>query len=221
MNSRALKGLVLAAGSVAAAVGAGGAAGAAVSASAPTAAQVVQHKADTTAFKMVRSSGAVADKCLYGAYAKVYITPIEGAEKMVVKAYHLPPKTEFDFFVTQVPDAPFGLSWYQGDIETNKYGTGYATFIGRFNEETFTVAPGSTAAPVVHSSPIPDAPSNPATRPVHQYHLGLWFNSPEDAQKAGCSPAVTPFNGEHDAGVQALSTRQFPAQAGPLSQIES
>jgi hypothetical protein len=220
MNSRALKGVALAAGALAAAVGAGGTAGAAISAtSAPAAA--VSHKADTTSFRMVRSSGAVADKCLYGAYAKVYVTPLEGVEKMVVKVHNLPPKTEFDFFVIQTPDAPFGMSWYQGDIETNKYGDGYGTFVGRFNEETFTVAPGSTAAPVVHSSPIADASSNPATAPVHQYHLGLWFNSPRDAHKAGCSPTVTPFNGEHDAGVQALSTRQFPALAGPLSQIES
>ena len=32
-------------------------------------------------------------------------------------------------------------------------------------------------------------------------------------------PAVTPFNGEHNAGVQALSTCNFPDQAGPLRQI--
>jgi len=27
-----------------------------------------------------------------------------------------------------------------------------------------------------------------------------------------------PFNGEHDAGVQALNTRNFPDQSGPLRQ---
>jgi hypothetical protein len=52
------------------------------------------------------------------------------------------------------------------------------------------------------------------------YHLGLWFNSPTDAAAAGCPNTVTPFNGEHNAGVQALSTRNFPDQAGPLSQIQ-
>ena len=42
----------------------------------------------------------------------------------------------------QVPDAPFGLSWYQGDLESDKYGKAKGTFVGRFSEETFLVAPG-------------------------------------------------------------------------------
>lgn len=50
--------------------------------------------------------------------------------------------TEFDLFVIQVPDAPFGLSWYQGGIETNGRGRASETFVGRFNIETFIVAPG-------------------------------------------------------------------------------
>ena len=49
----------------------------------------------------------------------------------------LPPNTDFDLFVIQVPNKPFGLSWYQGDIETNKDGVGYGEFIGRFSIETF------------------------------------------------------------------------------------
>jgi hypothetical protein len=52
------------------------------------------------------------------------------------------------------------------------------------------------------------------------YHLGLWFNDPEDAANAGCLDTVTPFNGEHNAGVQALSTRNFPPFEGPLGQLE-
>jgi len=56
---------------------------------------------------------------------------------------------------------------------------------------------------------------------VQMYHLGLWFNSPKDAVAAGCAGATTPFNGEHDAGVQALSTRNFRDLAGPLRQIHS
>jgi hypothetical protein len=52
------------------------------------------------------------------------------------------------------------------------------------------------------------------------YHLGLWFNSPSDALKAGCSGNVTPFNGEHNAGIQALNTSNFPDNAGPLIQVK-
>ena len=51
------------------------------------------------------------------------------------------------------------------------------------------------------------------------FHLGLWFDSPEDAEAAGCPNTVTPFNGAHDAGIQALSTRNFPQLEGPLSKI--
>ena len=73
----------------------------------------------------------------------------------------------------------------------------------------------------MHEAPIKDASSNPATAPVHQYHLGLWFNDPAAAQAAGCGGAVTPFNGDHNAGVQVLSTRQFPALNGPLHKVLS
>jgi hypothetical protein len=179
-----------------------------------------QHHADAR-FTMVRSAGAEATGCLPYAGAKVKITELEGAERMDVRARGLLPNTEYDLFITQVPDAPFGLSWYQGDLETDRYGKGEATFIGRFNEETFSVAPGVAPAPVRHSTPIADASTNPVTAPVHQYHVGLWFNSPEDATRAGCGTAVTPFNGEHDAGVQVLSTRNFPAGDGPLGRIGS
>ena len=116
--------------------------------------------------------------------------------------------------------APFGLAWYQGDIETNKYGVGHQRFIGRFSIETFAVAPGSAPAPSVFNSAFPDATLNPPFNPIQMYHLGLWFNSPKDAVAAGCAGAVTPFNGPHNAGVQALSTRDAPDQAGPLRKIQ-
>lgn len=174
-----------------------------------------------TEFEMIRSTAAVNAGCLQNAGADVTIRSTGPVEVMKVKAHDLPPNTEFDLFVIQVPNAPFGLSWYQGDLQSDKKGRAEGTFIGRFSIETFTVAPGTAPAPVVHSSPpFPDADTNPATAPVHQYHLGLWFNSPNDAQAAGCPNAVTPFNGDHTAGIQALSTRQFPAGEGPLRRIQ-
>jgi hypothetical protein len=51
------------------------------------------------------------------------------------------------------------------------------------------------------------------------YHLGLWFNSPDDAKNAGCPSTVTPFNGEHNAGVQVLNTSNFPDLQGPLVNV--
>jgi hypothetical protein len=92
--------------------------------------------------------------------------------------------------------------------------------VGRFSIETFSVAPGSTDAPVVHEDPpFPDAATNPQFAPVHQFHLGLWFGSPDTAEAAGCPANVTPFNGDHTAGIQALSTRNFDALDGPLNRI--
>jgi hypothetical protein len=51
-------------------------------------------------------------------------------------------------------------------------------------------------------------------------HLGLWFNSPDDARKAKCPATVTPFNGEHNAGIQVLNTSNFPNNAGPLLKLK-
>lgn len=176
--------------------------------------------AQNSSFNMVRSVVAEAAGCLPKATARVTISSIGIAEVMSIEARGLPPNTDFDAFVIQLPNAPFGLSWYQGDIKTDEKGTGVANFIGRFNEETFIVAPGSGPAPVKHTGgPFPDANVNPATHPVHTYHIGLWFNSPLDAASAGCGGAVTPFNGTHNAGTQALTTRNFGV-LGPLGRIQ-
>jgi len=172
--------------------------------------------ANNNVFAMVRSSGAVSAGCLLNALGRVTISPRGPVENMHVEVTGLPPNTEFDLFVIQLPNAPFGLSWYQGDIETDSTGRGVGDFVGRFSIETFIVAPGSGPAPVVH--PV-DASSNPATAPVHTLHLGLWFGSAAAAVAAGCPGTVTPFNGDHTAGIQALSTRQFANTNGPLRRI--
>ena len=163
-------------------------------------------------------AGAVR-QCLPNARGEVNIDAGDSAELMSVKVEGLPANTAFDVFVIQVPNLPFGLSWYQGDLTTNAKGKGKARFVGRFNVETFIVAPDVAPAPVVHETPIPDAGANPRTGPVHTYHLGIWFNSPDDARAAGCPDAVTPFNGEHNAGIQVLNTGTFPDDQGPLAQL--
>lgn len=184
----------------------------------------VAGAATSTSFKMVRSGGAVAADCLEGANANVTIDSLGPVEVMKVSANHLPPNREFDLFVTQLPNGPFGVSWYQGDLQTDGDGHAEGRFIGRFSVETFAVAPGSGPAPVVHDGgQFPDASSNPAFAPVHTFHLGMWFNSPKAAQAAGCTGndiVRTPFNGVHNAGVQALSTRNFGDANGPLRKIQ-
>lgn len=173
---------------------------------------------DHVSFNMIVSRGA--STCLPNAQAKVKIISDGTAEDMFLVASGLPPNTGFDFFVIQVPNAPFGLSWYQGDVQSDADGDAVQHFRGRFSIETFIVAPGVAPAPVVFNGPFPDASANPATNPVQTYHLGLWFNSPADAMEAGCPGTLTPFNGEHNAGIQVLNTSNFPIDNGPLRHLQ-
>jgi hypothetical protein len=171
-------------------------------------------------FEMVRSPGLAAfPLCVPQAHGIVQITSEGTVEIMDVFFSGLPPNTDFDFFVIQVPNPPFGLCWYQGDVETDALGRAAEQFVGRFNVETFIVAPGVASAPIVFGSPNPSVGQNPQTGPVQIYHLGLWFNNPADAVKAGGPGTVTPFNGEHQGGVQVLNTSNFTG-AGPLSAIQ-
>src|SRR5215472_11088656 len=172
---------------------------------------------DSIKFSMVVSAGAKT--CLPKASATVQITAAGPVEIMDVVVEGLPANTDFDLFVIQVPRGPFGLSWYQGDIQTDKNGRGHHRFVGRFSIETFAVAPGSAPAPVVFNGPFPDASLNPSFNPIQMYHLGVWFDSPKAAQEAGCPATLTPFNGEHNAGIQVLNTSNFPDDHGPLRNV--
>ena len=171
-------------------------------------------------FDMPVSAGAAS--CLPDATAHVTITPHGATDEMHVRASGLPANTDFDLFVIQVPTAPFGFSWYQGDIETDDNGIGNGDFVGRFSVETTVIDLNTAAAPVVFQT---DAASNPApldlaASSIQTYHLGLWFDRPKDAAKAGCPNTQTPFNGKHNAGIQVLNTANAPVDFGPLRNVK-
>lgn len=172
--------------------------------------------ADKASFAMNRSSGLPAT-CAPKAKATVKIQTVGFAEKMTVTVSGLKPNTALDLFAIQVPNFPFGLGWYVGDLEAGYDGKVTKTFISRFSVETFAVAIGQAPAPVKHPG---DADKNPTFKPIHTLHLGAWFNSPVDAAKNGCATALTPFNGEHNAGIQVLSTNGFSDLKGPLGKID-
>jgi hypothetical protein len=162
--------------------------------------------ADSFSFKLVPSPNIAA--CLPKAGGRVTITPGSLNDTMKISIHGMPAKAGFDLFVIQQPLAPFGVSWYQTDVNAGPSGSGSATVRGVFDVETFSVSPGGTTT----------------FAPTHQYHLGLWFANPETPFKLGCepgatSPIVTPFNGEQHAGVQVLNTSEFPVKAGPLSHV--
>ena len=157
-------------------------------------------------FRLVPSAGI--SSCLPHAHGNVVILTHKKNDTMIVQVAGLPKNSEFDLFVIQVPDKPFGVSWYQTDVNTGRHGTGTATVQGIFDSETFSVSPGGTTT----------------FAPTHQFHLGLWFNNPRQPFRLGCepgatSPIVTPFNGEQHAGIQVLNTGQFPDNAGPLRHV--
>jgi len=78
--------------------------------------------AQNTTFNMVRSAGATAGNCIPEARGRVTINSLGNVEVMHLEASGLPPKTEFDAFIIQLPNSPFGLSWYQGDLTTDENG---------------------------------------------------------------------------------------------------
>jgi hypothetical protein len=154
---------------------------------------------DSTTFNMVKSAGAVS--CLKTtAHGRVTISDLGPVQNMHVEVFDLPASTEFTLFVITTPNAPFVPAWYQGDLTTNAVGRGVLDVTGIFSDETFILNPG----------PVP----------VETDHLGMWFADPADAVNAGCLGNVTPFDGDHNAGIQVLNTSQFPIANGPLRRIQ-
>jgi len=167
-------------------------------------------------FKMVRSA-SLGNKCLKGASANVRVTDAgQGNQNLYVTLNKAAKNTEFTLFVIQQPNSPFGVSWYQGDIATDNKGSGTGHFVGIFNSEVFAISPGVVKPPKVDKK---DAKKGVQFDPIHTFHLGVWFADPKDAAKAGCTNTVTPFDGDHVAGVQALNTSNFK-QGGPLGTIK-
>jgi hypothetical protein len=157
-------------------------------------------------FTMVRTPGVT---CLPNARANVTIVRGAQNDTMTVSVRGLPARTGFDLFVIQTPNKPFGVSWYQSDLQTDRHGKGTVVVRGIFNKETFTV----------------DTDPLHTVAPTHQFHLGLWFNSPAKPFHLGCegtatSPIVTPFNGEQHAGIQIVNTSNFKKR-GPLARVKA
>ncbi len=151
---------------------------------------------DSITFNLAHAASAT---CLSTtARARVTISDLGSVQKMHIEAFGLPANTSFTTFIVQHPTKPFGVAWYQGDIQTDGRGRGVADFAGIFNDETFVLA--ETAIPLDH--------------------IGIWFADPADAVKAGCSDTVTPFDGDHEAGIQVLNTSNFADSNGPLLRLK-
>ena len=77
-----------------------------------------------TTFPLQRTAGLPAG-CAPQAAGTGTIVSIGPAEVMILEVTGLPASSEFDVFVIQVPQAPFGIAWYQGDLDTDSIGHGF------------------------------------------------------------------------------------------------
>jgi hypothetical protein len=92
----------------------------------------------------------------------------------------------------------FGLAWYQSDLEVKNNNRNVTTIQTVLVDQIFGFDP------VV------------GLDPTNTFHVGFWFNAPEDAADCGFT-GFTPFNGEHHAGPLAMiSLPESSTELGPL-----
>ena len=108
---------------------------------------------NSTTFTFPLKVSPGARKCLPEARGRVIDHTFGNVENLEVIVRDLPPNTDFVLFVIQVPNAPFGLAWYNGDILTDDTGTGVINVVGRFNVGTFIVSLGAVPSPDVFPKP--------------------------------------------------------------------
>lgn len=142
--------------------------------------------------------------------AQVVIAQGTLTDDLAITVSGLKPNKAFDLFTVQNSRflstgaldpafKNFGLAWYQTDLETNSVGRGFATLHTILINQIFGFDPALTP-------PLP---------PTNTFHVGFWFNNPADS----CTHAVTPFNGEHNAGPLAMiSLPNATTKLGPLCQ---
>src|SRR5262249_52176887 len=85
----------------------------------------------------------------------------------------------------------FGLAWYQSDIEANEEGQAFVRIRTILLNQIFGFDPDVQLAP------------------TNTFHVGFWFNDPNDAADCGFM-GFTPFNGEHHAGPLAMISLPNP-----------
>ena len=132
-------------------------------------------------------------------------------DRLILKIRNIKPGLAFDLFTVQrssllatgAPDPAFtnfGLAWYQSDVEADDDGDGTVQIRTILLDQIFGFDP-AVALP-----------------PTNTFHVGFWFNDPQDAAPCGFDVTrPTPFNGEHRAGPLAMiSLPDAQTGLGPL-----
>ena len=143
--------------------------------------------------------------------ATVTVKRGELRDTLTLHASNIKPHLGFDLFTIQNTNLlsngqpnpnfeNFGLAWYQTDVQANGLGEAQVTINTILLDQIFGFDPASNLLP------------------THTFHVGFWFNQPEDAAACGFDVTKpTPFNGEQDAGPNAMiSVPNATTNLGPL-----
>jgi hypothetical protein len=149
----------------------------------------------------------------FGSGATANVTVVRGnlADTLYIKGQNFQPNLGFDLFTIQRSEllsngqldpnfTNFGLAWYQTDLESDQYGNINATIHTILLDQIFGFDVDTSLAP------------------TNAFHVGFWFNNPQDAVACGFDASKpTPFNGQHLAGPNAMiSVPNAKTNLGPL-----
>ena|SRR5579862_245796 len=174
-----------------------------------------QSKKEEISFKLVANPKFV--ECIRANHreepqARATVIRGELNDTLILELDGIKPELAFDLFTVQrsslladgTPDPAFknfGLAWYQSDIQIGKHtDDGHVRIKTILLDQIFGFDPDVILPP------------------TNTFHLGFWFNNPEDAVACGFDPTKpTPFNGEHKAGPLAMiSLPDAKTGLGPL-----
>ncbi len=147
--------------------------------------------AEPFGFNLVPASDAIA-ACLPNAMARVTVFPredIRGVDTLELRAHGLRPNTTFAVFLTEMPVPPFGAVQYIGDFTTNAAGTGRVR-VDAIIDEAFAF-------------------NNITGIRIDLNHVVFWFADPADDEDCVPGSGPTPFDGDGEAGVAAMSSKNF------------
>jgi hypothetical protein len=144
---------------------------------------------------------------------KATVTVVRGElhDTLILTIKNIKPHLNFDLFTIEKTNllangsvdpnfVNFGLAWYQTDVHADFTGAGQVTIKTILIDQIFGFDPAASLAP------------------THTFHVGFWFNNPQDAVPCGFNAsAPTPFNGEQNAGPNAMiSVPDATTDLGPL-----
>ena len=114
---------------------------------------------------------------------------IRGVDTLDLHAEGLRPNTTFAVFLTEMPVPPFGAVQYIGDFTTNAAGRGDVR-VDAIIDEAFAF-------------------NNITGIRTDLNHIVFWFADPEDDEDCLPGSAPTHFDGDDEAGVAAMSSKNF------------